>query len=320
MNGERMLRLFQTVLIATLLFASLGLAQTDQGAAATPPAQQQAQLTVGPTAFVGIQGRSTSLGVISSLDVNLGYQFTPHVSADIGLPIFYVRSPYALVTTHDWETNTLLGDPYLDARYTRTFSGVDFMSVVTLAVPAKTPARVFTTGRFGVDWFNHLSSAKPLKGITPFINFGAASKTVDRYIMPRPYSLSRPYESQGFMGDVEGGLSYRIRRFYNVGASMYAMLPGGRQKVFSKIITPGSSVVGDGNYNRVWDKAFETIGSSDIARDNGYSAWVEVTRFKNVNMQFGVTHSVRYRFDSATIAFTFDATTGLRELTGTTGR
>jgi hypothetical protein len=319
MNGERILRLFHTVLIATLMFASLGFAQTDQNSS-TAPEPQQAQISVGPTAFVNVQGRYSSLGMVSSFDFNLGYQFTEHVSADMGLPFLYVRTHYALVTTSDWQTTTLLGDPYLDARYTRKISGVDFMSVLTLSIPASSPARVFSTGRIGLDWFNHLSSAKPFKGITPFLNVGAGSKTVDRYFMPRPYSLSRPYESQGLMGDFEGGLSFRIRHYYNVGGSMYAMVPGGPQKVFSRILTPGSSVVGDGSFNRVWDKAFETIGPSDIARDNGYSAWVEVTRFKNVNLQVGVTHSVRYRFDSATLSVTFDATTGLRELTGQTGK
>jgi hypothetical protein len=319
MNGERILRSFHAVLIATLLAPGLGFAQTDQNQTPTPEPQAE-QVTVGPTAFVVVQGGSTSLGVVSSFDTNLGYQLTEHISMDIGLPIYYVRSPYALVTTRDWETNTLLGDPYIDARYSRTLAGTKFMSVLTGAFPPSSPARVYSTGRIGVDWFNHLESRKPLKGITPFLNAGAASKTVDRYYMPRPYSLSRPYESQGFMADFEGGLSYRIHHDYHLGASMYALLPGGHQKVFSKLITPGSSVVGDGNYKRVWDSAFETIGTSDIARDNGYSGWLEITRFRNVNLQLGFTHSVHYRFDTATLSVTFDATTALRELTGQTGK
>lgn len=320
------MRLIHAVLIATLLFPSLCLAQADQDQSTTTPPGQEAQApqpatpTVGPTALVGLQARSTTFGVVSSLGISLGYQFTQHLTFDIGLPIIYTRSRYSLVTTSDWETDTLLGDPFLDGRYARTIAGASVLSVVTVAFPASNPQRVFSTGRVGVDWFNHVQSTKPLKGITPFVNAGAASKSIDRYYMPRPYSLSRLYESQGFISDFEGGFSYRIHHDYSVGASLYALAPAGSQKVFSKLVAPGSVVVGDGHYGRVWDSAFETMGSSEINRDNGYSGWVEITRFKNVNFQFGYTHSVHYRFDSATLAVTFDGTTAIRELTGQTGR
>jgi hypothetical protein len=326
MNGERRLRLIHAVLIATLLFPSLCLAQADQDQSTSTPPQQEAQApqpatpTVGPTALVGLQARSTPFGVVSSLGISLGYQFTEHLTFDIGLPIYYVRSQYSLVTTSDWETDTLLGDPFLDGRYSRKVSGANYLTVVTVSFPASNPQRVYSTGRVGVDWFNHVQSAKPIMGFTPFLNAGAGSKSVERYYMPRPYSLSRPYETQGFISDFEGGFSYRIHRDYSIGASMYALVPSGGQKVFSKLITPNSAVVGDGHYGRVWDSAFETMGSSEIDRDNGYSGWVEITRFKSVNFQFGYTHSVHYRFDSATFAVTFDGTTAIRELTGQTGR
>ena len=328
MNGERRLRLIHAVLIATLLVPSLCLAQADQDQSTSAPPQQEAPAapqppappTVGPTALVGLQARSTPFGVVSSLGISLGYQFTPHVIFDIGLPITYVRSQFSLVTTADWQTDTLLGDPFLDGCYARTVSGVDYLTVVTVAIPASNPRRVYSTGRVGVDWFNHMQSAKPIMGFTPFLNAGAGSKSVDRYYMPRPYALSRLYESQGFISDFEGGLSYAIHHDYHVGASLYALRPGGHQKVFSKLITPGSSVVGDGHFGRVWDSAFETIGNSEIDRDNGFSGWVEITRFKNVNLQFGYTHSVHYRFDSATFAVTFDATQAIRQITGQTGK
>lgn len=313
------MRSFHAVLIATLLVPCLGLAQTDQNQPAPPPAKDE-KVTVGPTAFVQAQARSTSLGAVSSFDSNLGYQLTEHISMDIGLPLYYVRSPHSLVTTRDWQTITLLGDPYIDARYSRALPGASFTSVLTVTFPPAKPARVFSTGRVGVDSFNHLESKKPIKGITPFLNAGAASQTVNRYYMPRPYSLSRPFESLGFVADFEGGLSYRIHHDYHLGASMYALAPSGHQKVFSKIIVPGSSVVGDGNHKRFFDSAFETVGNSDIARDNGYSGWLQITRFRNINLQIGFTHSIHYRLDSATLVVTFDGTEALRVVTGQTGK
>lgn len=338
-----MLRLLRALLIAALLFPCRSYAQhqheqqqqqqkdedqtqsdqqqqpTDQATAATP-AEPQAP-TVGPTAFVEIQGARSSLGVITLLDIDLGYQLTEHWSGDIGLPIYYYRSPHSLVTAKDWETDTLLGEPYLDIRYTRASSGLKFESIMTgTAPPSAGPERTFTTGRFGVDWFNHVEPAKSFMNITPFLNFGAASQTTSRYHIPRPYSIGRPYQTLGFMSDFEGGLSYRFLKDYQIGGSFYALVPGGRQKMFSRIVLPGSAVVGDGAHNRYFDAAYETIGQSKIAKDNGYSAWADVVHFKNVTIQVGYTRSVHYHYDSASVSLKLNATELMRQITGTTGR
>lgn len=333
-----MLRLLNALLIAALLFPCLGYAQqkedqkegqtqsdqqppTEEAAAETSaPAEEQAPI-VGPTAFVEIQGARSSLGIVTALDINIGYQLTEHWSGDIGLPIYYYRSPHSLVTAHDWQTDTLLGEPYLDIRYSRTLSGLKFESVLTgTAPPSSGPERTFTTGRFGVDWFNHVEPKKAFMNVTPFLNFGAASQTTGRYSMPRPYSIGRPYQTLGFMGDVEGGITYRFLKDYQVGGSFYALIPGGQQKMYSRIVLPGSGVVGDGAHNRYFDATFETIGPSSIAKDNGYSAWADVFHFKNVNIQVGFTHSVHYHYDSASISLKLNATELMREITGTTGK
>ncbi len=330
MNGDGILRPLNAILIAALLFPCLGLAQQDQ----TPPQDQQqapeaeqtetqpqAQtLTVGPTAFVQLQGANSTLGLITTIDVNLGYQLTEHWAGDVGLPIFYIRSPHSLITTADWETDTLLGEPYLDFRYSRTLPGLKYESVMTGTFPPSSTIRVFSTGRFGVDWFNHLEPKKSVLGVTPFVNFGAANHSAERFYMPRPYSTGRPYETLGFISDFEGGLGYRFLKDYQIGGSFYALVPGGPQKMFSRIVVPGSGIVGDGHHNRYFDSAFETIGPSSIAKDNGYSGWAEITHFKNVDIQVGYTRSVHYHYDSASLAIKFNATQLFRLVTGTTGK
>ncbi len=314
--------------MAALLFPCLGLAQEDQNqpqeqAPAAEQTETQAQPTtptVGPTAFVQLQGARSSLGVITTLDINLGYQLTEHWSGDVGLPIFYVRSPHSLIRSADWETDTLLGEPYLDMRYTRNLPGLKFESVMTGTAPVSSPTRVFSTGRFGVDWFNHFEANKSLMGVTPFLNMGAASHSAERFYMPRPYTTGRPYETLGFISDFEGGLAYRFFKDYQVGGSFYALVPAGPQKMYSRIVVPGSGIVGDGHHNRYFDSAFETIGPSSIAKDNGYSGWAEITHFKNVDIQLGYTRSVHYHYDSASLAIKFNATQLIRVVTGQTGK
>ena len=269
----------------------------------TAPAEPE---STGVIAFEQVQGTSTSLGALLILDTDAGYAFTSHISADIGVPFVFVRSPFSLVTNHDWRYTTwIFGDPYLDFRYTASGSGTSFTSILTGTAPASSAEKVFGTGRFGGDWFNHIEHN--FKGVTPFLNAGAASGTVNRFILPRPYSLARPYQTLGFMSDFEGGTSFKIARGFSIGGSLYALKPAGRQKVFSRLVAPDSAIAGDGNHHRFFDSAFETVGSSEIDRDNGYSGWIEITHLRHVNLQIGYTRSVHYAFDSATVTLNFDA-------------
>jgi hypothetical protein len=298
----------------------------------TTPSSTPAQPT-GLTGFVQMQATSTPLGLVTTLDTSIGYNFNGHLGADVGMPVFLVRSPFSLHTDRDWSWTALWGDPYIDVHYRRTGPGVNFLSVLTGTIPVATPERVFSTGRFGGDWFNHVEGK--FGGFTPFVNFGAANGTVNRYYMPRPYSMARPYQTFGFISDFEGGADYKIRPGIKIGASAYALVPGGPQTVFSRLVAPGSSVVGDLAHNRYFYHAFETksqtyldpdsgklVGSgennlrlgSEIARDNGFSGWIEISKAHNVTLLIGYTHSVHYSYDALNVSLNFDATSLLKYL------
>ena len=185
-------------------------------------------------------------------------------------------------------------------------------------MPASSPERVFTTGRAGVDLFNHIQPSKPLGIITPFLNVGAANSTINRYFMSRPYSMGRPYQLLGFVGDAEGGISAKLPYGINVGASGYGLFPGGPQKMFSRLVTPGSTVVGELTDNRYYFNAFETFGSASQFRDTGYSGWLEYTQLPKVVLQVGYTHSVHYHYNMITLSLNYDGTALIRTITGKT--
>jgi hypothetical protein len=198
----------------------------------------------------------------------------------------------------------------VDVHYTKTRAGIHFLSVLTGTIPLSGNQRVFTTGRFGVDWFNHLEH--PYQRFTPFLNLGASNGTVNRYLLPRPYSEARPYQTLGFMSDFEGGGSFQVRRKYRLGASAYALLPAGPQKVYSRFVSPDSTIAGDGNHLRYFDSALETMGLSRIDKDNGGSAWLEVTSGRYGGLQIGYTRSGHYHLDIITLVLNFRATSLLR--------
>lgn len=280
------------------------------------PASGQADPT-GLAGFLQVQGTSTSLGLVTTVTPSIGYNFTPNFGADIGVPVFVVRSPFSPVTDRKYKWSALWGEPFVDFRYKMYRGSATYLSVLTGTIPAAEPERIFTTGRAGVDWFNHIETKA--KSVTPFVNFGAANGTVSRFIMPRPYSMGRPYQTYGFMADVEGGANVEIRPGFLIGASAYALVPAGPQKVFSRLVEPGSAVVGDFSHNRYFYHAFQTNSQthldlnpnnpylgSEIARDNGYSGWVELGHGRRLTLLIGYTRSVHYAYDALNVSLNFN--------------
>ncbi|HET7215010.1 MAG TPA: hypothetical protein VFL79_15585 [Terriglobia bacterium] len=306
--------------IYSLLLAAILIFWVPVWGSAQDTSDQQAQpapatSSTGATAFAVAVGKHSNLGGIYTAGVGVGYNITEHFGGDIGASLYTVQSPFSPVSNHDWVWTTLAGDPFVDLRYTTKLHGLDATSILTGSIPISGAQRVFSTGRFGGDWYNHITTS--FAGFSPFLNFGVANETIDRYVIPRPYNIARPYQIFGVNGNGEVGANFTVFKHYTVGASAYALVPVGRQKVFSRLVTPNSAVVGDANHFRVWNNAFETIGDSKLGRDNGYSGWVEVAKVKNLKVQAGYTYSVHYRWGSAYLMLKFDGTSLIRFLTAT---
>jgi hypothetical protein len=304
------------VLLAVCLLPIFGAAQ--EPAPATPP-PESSQTTENPpqpenppprenegfVAFVVLDSSATGLATVASATPDFGYNFTPHLIGEAGLPLIFTRNPFSKVITKDWRYVTLMADPYVDARYHTEKYGLRITSILTGTFPVANSVRIWSTGRFGVDWFNHIErDFSPVQG---FLNFGVANGTVNRAILPRPYSEDRPYQTLGVIGDAEVGVEHRFFKRYTVGGSVYGLLPVGSQKVFSRLVAPDFPLASDGNHNRVFDAAFETKGPSQIARDNGYSGWVEVGHImKYATLQVSYTQSVHYHLGTATAMLKID--------------
>jgi len=298
------------ILLAVCLLPVFGAAQepspaTPPAQASTPPENPPPPENQGFIAFVVFDASATGLGTVASATADFGYNFTPHLIGEGGLPIIFTRNPFSKVTTKDWRYVTLMADPYVDARYHTERYGLKVTSILTGTIPASNSLRIFSTGRVGVDWFNHVERDFGLG--QGFLNFGVANGTVNRAIMPRPYSEDRPYQTLGIIADAEAGVNRTFFKRYTVGGSAYVLRPAGPQKVFSRFVAPDFPLGGDGNHNRFFDAAFETQGPSKIARDNGYSGWVQIGRIMNYGtLQFSYTQSVHYKLGTASVMLKVD--------------
>jgi hypothetical protein len=299
--------------------------------------QSNAQTQANPPsviAFAELQGSYNRPGIVGMLDIDAGYVFSDHISADVGVPLVLTRSPFSPVLNRDYYWSGALGEPYVDVRYTRSLkSEATLTSILTGTIPVGNEEVTFTTGRAGVDWFNHIEEKWGL--LTPFVNIEASNGAVNRFVMPRPFEEARPFESLGFLSDFEAGSSLKLPwllKGASLGASAYAVVPVGPQKIFSRLVLPYSALgdlsEGSLHHYRLWDQTFETTGYAGACpecgvpkdtkgvRDNGYSGWLDVARFQPFDLQLGYTHSVHYGLDTYTVTLTFDGRNLVKKITG----
>lgn len=245
----------------------------------------------GFTFYVQFVGSSNTLGQVMKLDASAGYNFNKFIGLDFGIPVYAVRAS-ATSTAPESQSNTGIGDAYVDVRLTVSSPVVNFASMLTGRAPTGDTGTGFSTGRATFDWSNHFDRA--FGRIRPFANVGVANTISDTHF------FTRPFTSLGLVGHFEGGMSYRFWRFARVGASAYDILPTGQQRIFSKLVrreTSGAGSPGGMSGRRrggVFENASETVGGADIARDNGYSAWLDASPVSELVLEIGYTRSVHY--------------------------
>jgi hypothetical protein len=337
--------------MAALLLATLWVGLPAQAQTSTTPAPQapsnQSNVTGQSNsedqsnppkviAFAQLQTSYSMMGIVGALDIDAGYTFSDHISADIGVPFILTRSPFSPVLNHDYYWSGALAEPYVDIRYTRSIHHADLTSLLTGTLPFGNEDETFITGRVGVDWFNHIE--EKWGNMRPFVNIEASNGQVSRYVMPRPFEEALPYETLGFMSDYEAGAEFNLPSLlkkFSIGASAYAMVPVGPQKVFSRLVLPYSALgdysEGSINHHRFFDQTYETTGyagscaecgapSTRLDRDNGYSGWVNVPSFHFFSMPFslqlGYTYSEHYAFSAYTLTLTFDGRQLVKKITG----
>jgi len=204
------------------------------------------------------------------LDSSVGYNFSKHFGADLGLPIYFV---YASSTTGSVSNNGI-GNPYLDLRLKFNNPAVNYGSVLTGFVPAADSKRGMSTGRGTFDWTNHFD--RSFSRLTPFLEAGIANTIADSQVFIRPYT------TLGFNSHFQGGATFDLWKFVSVGASAYDILPlaDGIQQSLGEVREHQQFLPP------------QTTGSADIAKDNGYSAWIGANPNHYMDLQLGYTRSV----------------------------
>ena len=231
----------------------------------------------GFTSYAAFEGTSDSDGQVYAFSPSVGYNFNRHFGMDLAVPFYFVRASTPLGGT----SSNGIGNPSLDLRFKVLNPVVNFASVLTGSAPFGDSKKGLSTGRGTYDWTNHFDHA--FGSITPFGEVGVSNTVADtrRFL--------RPFTALGFNAYVQGGANYDLWKFFSVGASGYAILPSGQQTIFSKVV-PGQS----SGHHHSFENNQQTTGSADLARDHGFSAWVDANPAPYLDMELAYTRSVNY--------------------------
>ncbi|HEY6248793.1 MAG TPA: hypothetical protein VI685_02465 [Candidatus Angelobacter sp.] len=236
------------------------------------------------------QGRASTSdsGQFAVIDTDLGYDITKHVGMDIGVPVYFIR-PTLAGQVHQW--NNQIGDPYLDVRFTADNHIMNYATIITTSIPARSTG-AFSTGHVGIDWFNHFDH--PISRFRPFVNAGVANGIINtsQLSMSQPFRLVSLLRTSGLIGEAEGGTDFKVWHSLRVGSSFYALEPSGTQTlagqpVVNSTITPTAAL---------------------LTHDRGYSAWVRLLSSRFITTQVGYNHSIKLDQDAATVTIGFDVT------------
>ena len=231
----------------------------------------------GFTSYAAFEGTSDADGQVYAFNPSVGYNFNRHFGMDLGVPFYFVRASSSLGGT----SSNGIGNPSLDLRFKFLNPAVNFASVVTGTAPVGDSKKGLSTGRGTYDWTNHFDHA--FGSLTPFGEVGISNTVADTRLFLRPFT------ALGFNTHVQGGANYDLWKFLSVGASGYAILPSGQQTIFSKVVHSSSS-----GHGHAFENNQQTSGSADLARDHGFSAWVDANPAPYLDLELGYTRSVNY--------------------------
>ena len=293
-----MRRHFWRVIFLCFVFTSGRQAIAQSPAGSAPAAKDD---TTGMTLNASFIGSVTSGADVYDWTTTVGYVFDRHFSANLGVPILFVR---ATTSTGASSSDSGLGNIFGQLQYVDKNHVLNFGAVGTLALPTGDSSKGLSTGRVTFDATGQV--AKPLGRLTPFLSAGVANSIFDtRY-------WQRPYITLGDVAHLEGGASFAVGRSLTVSASAYDIAPWGSQKLYSRVVGQGISNGTASKHGRVYLDNGTTSGGAALDGDHGFNADLDLTPIKYLDFDFGYTRSVYFQTGIFSFAVGFNLTPLLR--------
>lgn len=240
---------------------------------------------------------------VVKLDTSAGYNLSNHFGVDFGVPFYFAGGTSTSATGSKVSSSASgMGAPYIAARAMYKDDSFSYGARFAVFLPAGDSADGLSTGKTTFDWNNHFEDSAGR--FTPYGEIGIANTVVNTG------KYNRPYSQFGNNIHVEGGANVDVTDKVSVGGSAFDIFPWGTQAIYSRVV-PKNAVgfVGNGN-GRSNSRAFElnaySVGSSDLGKDKGASAWADYMPAPYVTVEAGFTRSLQYDMNTMSLSLRFD--------------
>ena len=275
------------VVILTCAIVLAGIAQSNAETASTDG--------TGITSYVEFDGTTNSAGQEYVLNSNVGYTFTKHFGMDVGVPFYFATS--SGTTTTGGTSASGLGNPVLDLRWKFPNERLNYGTVVSAAAPLGNKSLGVNTGHATFDWNNRFD--RSFNRVTPFGEAGISNTTANTRLFVRPYT------SYGYNTHFRGGADIDVWKYISVGAAGYDIAPFGNQTLIP-IAGHSASAGNPGKSKNPHIPTQRTTGTAGIAKDYGYSAWVDASLNRYMDAELGYTRSASFDLNSLSFSLGFN--------------
>ena len=281
------------------------------GTAQSTP-ESAAKDETGFTSTLEFDGTSNSAGQEYVLNSNVGYTFTRHFGMGLAVP-FYFATPSTFTTG---TSASGVGNPSLDLRWKFPNEQLNYATLIAVSAPLGDKNLGVNTGHATFDWTNHFDHA--FNRVTPFGELGFSNTTADSRLFVRPYT------SYGYNTHFRGGAEIDVWKIFSVGAAGYDIAPFGNQTLIPRGGRPfaasaanariglpssgagtGNSGTGSTNSGSRGNHGLPTqttTGTSSIAKDYGYSTWLDASLNRYLDAEVGFTRSESFNLNSVSFS------------------
>ena len=225
--------------------------------------------------------------VISS---SAAYRFNEHFSAGVGIPVYIDHSSSSATGTTS-STSSGIGNFFATVRAAWKNPVLNYATTLTGTAPTGDSRKGLSTGHATFDWSNRLDHNVSV--LTPFVNAGIANSIFDtRYFF-------RPFTTYGDLAHFEAGTDVDLSHQFSLTLSGYDIAPWGTQTVISRVVSAGAAgKAGSVSHGRAFENNHQTTGTATLTNDDGFTAGLNFSPKRYLDVDLGYTRSVHYALNS----------------------
>src|SRR5215472_343851 len=195
--------------------------------AATASAKSQEGFTPGWGFGTKFEGTTSGDGTVTDLATGMGYNFTHHFGADLGVSYFFIGTPSSIKQKNPGAVSgNGIGGVGMDLKWNYPGHTLNYASTIHAGAPTGDEKKGLSVGHVTWNWSNHFEHG--WGNFAPFVDGGVGNT------IPDTRFFHRPYMTFGYNASFEAGTEVDAGPF-SLTASAYDIAPWGPQTMISRV-------------------------------------------------------------------------------------